>query len=155
MERYEYEYTFKVSSLKPFFEYCQKNGFIFIDKFQQTRTIYRNKNKTMARITVSENLNGVTKELDFKEDNLVENAIVKKLRESLPLKYESDDSIFSILEFLQYKKDNTMIRNRYIYEKQNVKFELDEYKYPEQSLIVAIEGKQDVVDEIYIEVKDL
>lgn len=155
MERKEYEYTFKVASLEPFFNYCQKNQFVFVNKFQQTRTIYRNENKTMARLTINENSTGITKQLDFKEDNLVANAIVKELRESLPLTYESDDSIDSILEFLKYKKDNTLIRNRYIYEKQDVKFEFDEYIQPKQALVVAIEGKKDVVDSIYNEVKKL
>lgn len=155
MEKKEYEYSFKVSSLEPFFEYCQKNEFIFKDKFQQTRTIYRNENKTMARITINENSKGIIKELDFKEDNWVAGAIVKELRESLHLKFESDESVFSILEFLKYKKDNTLIRNRYIYEKQDVKFEFDEYEQPERTLVVAIEGTKDVVDKIYNEVKDL
>lgn len=155
MERKEYEYSFKVTSLEPFFEYCQKNEFIFKDKFQQTRTIYRNENKTMARITINENSKGIIKELDFKEDNWVADAVVKELRESLPLEYKSDEGVFSILEFLKYKKDNTMVRNRYVYEKQDVKFELDEYKQPKQSLIVAIEGVKDIVDKIYNEVKDL
>lgn len=35
MERKEYEYSFKVKSLVPFFEYCQNNGFTFIDEYQQ------------------------------------------------------------------------------------------------------------------------
>lgn len=155
MERKEYEYTFKVASLEPFFEYCQNNEFVFKGKFQQTRIIYRNENKTMARITINEDAKGITKELDFKEDNWVADAIVKELRESLPLEYESDKSVFSILEFLKYKKDNTLIRNRYVYENEDVKFELDEYKQPEQSLVVAIEGTKEIVDKIYNEVKNL
>lgn len=155
MERKEYEYSFKVASLEPFFEYCQKNEFIFKDKFQQTRTIYRNENKTMARITINENSKCIIKELDFKEDNWVADAVVKELRESLPLEFKSDESVLSILEFLKYKKDNTMVRNRYVYKKQDVKFELDEYIQPKQSLIVAIEGVKDIVDKIYNEVKDL
>ncbi len=35
MERKEYEYSFKVKSLVPFFEYCQNNEFTFIDEYQQ------------------------------------------------------------------------------------------------------------------------
>ena len=155
MERKEYEYTFKVASLQPFFDYCQKNGFTFVNKFKQIRTIYRNENKTMARITMNTNDTGTTKELDFKEDNWVAGAVVKELRESLPLKYESDDGVLSILEFLNYKKDYTMERTRYIYEKQDVKFEFDEYQQPKQSYIVAVEGVKDLVDKIYDEVKDL
>lgn len=155
MERKEYEYTFKVVSLEPFFEYCQKNGFTFIDKFEQTRTIYRNPNKTMARITINSNNKGTTKELDFKEDNWIADAVVKELRESLPLEFESNESVQSILEFLNYKKDNTMVRIRYVYEKQDVKFEFDEYQLPEQAIVVAIEGVKDVVDKVYNEVKDL
>ena len=155
MERKEYEYSFKVKSLVPFFEYCQNNGFTFIDEFQQTRTIYRNANKTMARISINSNSKGIVKEFDFKEDNWVENAVVKELKETLPLKFEDDDGVLSILEFLNYKKDKTMVRIRHIYEKEDVKFEFDEYQQPEQSLVVAIEGKKDVVDKIYSEVKNL
>lgn len=155
MERKEYEYTFKVTSLEPFFEYCQNNGFAFKGKVRQTRIIYRNENKTMARITINEDSKGITKELDFKEDNWIADAIVKELKESLPLKFESDESVLSILGFLKYKKDNTLIRNRYVYENKDVKFELDEYKQPEQSLVVAIEGTKEIVDIIYNEVKNL
>ena len=114
----EYEYSFKVESIERYIDYCNNNGYELIDKVKQTRTLYRNSNKTMARITINDN----KMFLDFKEDNLTED-ILKIRKESLPLEFNDIKSINSILDFLEYKKDITLIRNRKIYEKDNVKFE--------------------------------
>ena len=108
----EYEYTFQVKDLKPYFNFCENNGFKLKSKFKQTRTIYRNPNKTMARITINQENDGKKKFLDFKEDNLVKGAVLKELNESLPIEFTDDNAVNSILEFLGYTKDNTMERTR-------------------------------------------
>lgn len=150
----EYEYSLEVKDLAPFIEYCKTNDFTLIETSQQTRTIYRNPNKTMARITVN-NINGtIKKELDFKEDNWVEGAILKELRETMPLEFTDDLAVASILDFLNYKKGNTLIRIRHTYTKGNVKFELDEYTKPRVTAVVAIEGEKTAVDKIYTEIKE-
>ncbi len=144
----EYEYSFKVESIERYIDYCNNNGYELIDKVKQTRTLYRNSNKTMARITINDN----KMFLDFKEDNLTED-ILKIRKESLPLEFNDIKSINSILDFLEYKKDITLIRNRKIYEKDNVKFEIDEYESPEVYNVVAIEGEKEEVDKVYNELE--
>ena len=148
----EYEYSFKVSNLDKYIEYCKNNNYKLIEKTKQNRTLYRNINKTMARITIKENNNNIEKILDFKEDNLTKD-ILKIRKESLPLKFENIEEAESILEFLEYKKDITLIRTRIVYEKNNVKFELDEYESPNKYCVVAIEGNKEEVDKVYQEIK--
>ncbi len=59
------------------------------------------------------------------------------------------DSVYSILDILEYKKDVTLIRDRSVYEKENVRLELDVYSSPEKMYVVAIEGKKEEVDSVY------
>ena len=148
----EYEYSFKVSNLDKYIDYCKNKNYNLIEKIKQNRTLYRNNNKTMARITIKENNKIKEKILDFKEDNLTED-ILKIRKESLPLKFENIEEAESILEFLEYKKDITLIRTRIVYEKNNVKFELDEYESPNKYCVVAIEGNKEEVDKVYQEIK--
>ena len=148
----EYEYSFKVESIEKYIDYCNSNDYKLIDKVKQTRTLYRNSNKTMARITINEYENNTKMFLDFKEDNLTDD-ILKIRKESLPLEFSNMESINSILDFLEYKKDITLIRNRKIYEKDNVKFEIDEYESPEVYNVVAIEGEKEEVDKVYNELE--
>ena len=148
----EYEYSFKVDSIDKYIDYCNNNGYELIDKVKQTRTLYRNSNKTMARITINEYDNNTKMFLDFKEDNLTDD-ILKIRKESLPLEFNDIESIKSILEFLDYKKDITLTRTRIIYEKDNVKFEIDEYESPEVYNVVAIEGEKEEVDKVYNELE--
>ena len=150
----EYEYSFKVKEIDPYIEYCKNNGYEFIEETNQSRTLYRNTNKTMARITIKEK-NGVTKKLlDFKDDNINGDILIER-RESQSIEFTDDDAVESILNFLNYKKDNTLIRKRYVYKKGNVKFELDDYDAPEKAFVVAIEGEKSEVDKVYEEVKNL
>ena len=117
----EYEYSFNVKNLTPFIDYCKANGFDFIEETNQSRTIYRNPNKTMARIAIKEKNNVSKKLLDFKDDKMSDEVLIER-RESLPIEFTNEETVESILDFLQYKKDNTLIRKRYVYEKGNVKF---------------------------------
>lgn len=144
----EYEYSFKTDDITKYINYCNNNDYKLIDKVKQTRTLYRNSNKTMARITINDN----KMFLDFKEDNLNDD-ILKIRKETKPLEFSNMESINSILDFLEYKKDITLIRNRIIYEKDNVKFEIDKYESPEVYNVVAIEGKKEEVDKVYNELE--
>ena len=149
----EYEYSFKVEEIDPYIEYCKNNGYEFIEETNQSRTLYKNTNKTMARITIKEK-NGVTKKLlDFKDDIMTDEVLIER-RESKSIEFTDDDAVESILNFLNYKKDNTLIRKRYVYKKGNVKFEIDDYEYPEKSYVVAIEGEKSEVDKVYNIVKE-
>ena len=147
----EYEYSFKVDSLKPYIDYCINNNYDFIEETKECRTIYRNSNKTIARITIK---NGMFKSLDFKDDIISDEVLIER-RESKSVVFEDIEAVESILDFLNYKKDNTLIRTRVVYKKENVKFELDNYESPEPSFVVAIEGNKEVVDKVYEDVKCL
>lgn len=152
----EYEYSFEVKDLQPFINFCKNNDYEFVEEHKQQRTIFRDKDRTyMARITVNEKNGVITKELDFKEDKLIEGQILGERKESLPLKYTDDNVINSILEFLNLTEDNTLIRTRYVYKLGNVKFELDAYTVPRKTFVVGIEGEKIAVDNVYEKVKDL
>ena len=55
------------------------------------------------------------------------------------------DSVLSMLEFDFHKE---LDRVRYVYKKNKVTFEIDEYLNPKMK-VVGIEGNKEVVDEIY------
>ena len=54
-----------------------------------------------------------------------------------------------------FNKFKTLERKRYVYKKNNAKFEIDEYSAPEKMYVVAIEGEKEEVDSIYEEVNKL
>lgn len=144
----EYEYSKVVEDLKKYISYCESNGYILEKKSLQERTLYRNENGTIARITINDNND---KELDFKEDKMPDQELIVR-KESLPIKFTDDEVVNSILDILNYKKDNTLKRYRYVYTKDNVKFELDEYLEPEKKCVAAIEGDKELVDIIWKEI---
>ena len=106
----------------------------------------------MARVTINDDNGNVTKELDFKDDMLSNQDLIER-RETLPLKFDDEKIIESMLDFLNYKKDNTLVRTRVVYQKDGVKFELDEYEEPRKTCVVAVEGVKEEVDKEYISVK--
>ena len=149
----EYEYSFEVKDLKPYIEYCTENGYALKSNSSQKRVLYRNKNKTLARITYEKINDKITKKLDFKDDKLSDEDLIIR-HETLPIVFEDDKAILSILEFLGYKEDNALIRDRLEYEKDNVKFELDSYTQPRKTYVIAIEGEKKKVDEVYKIIKE-
>ncbi len=152
----EYEYSFKVSDILPYIEYCKNNEYMLKEETSQTRVLYRNVNKTMARITTKKRGDSKKIVLDFKDDNKSEE-VLKVSRETLPLEINDNDlgAIYSILDMLEYKKDITLIRDRFVYEKGDVTFELDIYSSPEKMYVVAIEGKKEEVDNVYNSLTDI
>ncbi len=149
----EYEYSFNVKSIDEYIKYCKRKKYKLTNKVKQTRMIYRNKNKTIARITIEEG-SEIVKRIDFKEDKLTKDDLIIR-KESDSLLFQDDAAVESILNFLGYEKDNTLIRKRTIYEKKNVKFEIDEYEYPNLSFVVAIEGDKKETDLIYKEILEI
>ena len=150
----EYEYSFKVNDLDKYIDYCQTNGYELFEETNQLRTIYRNRNKTIARVTINEKEGLTTKKLDFKDDILSDSVLIER-RESLPIEVSNDEAVESILDFLNFKKDNTLKRVRIVYKKDNVTFELDTYETPEKTFVVAIEGEKEEVDKVYEEVMNI
>ena len=148
----EYEYSFKVSDITPYIDYCKKNNYELEKSNYQVRELFKHENKILARITTEIENKRRTCVLDFKDDNDT-NKLVKEARETIPLKVsrENRNAVDSMLEILGYHKDKILKRRRFVYKKGEVKFEIDEYLEPEECYVVAIEGEKEVVDRVYLE----
>ena len=146
----EYEYSYKVTNIKEFIQYCESNNFIKISETTQKRTLYKNDTYIMARITIEEdNLKHTIAEyLDFKENNET-NQELKIRKETDILNLNNENKVFAktLIEFLNLKVDKELIRTRYTYQKENVKFEIDDYTNPKMK-ILAIEGNSEEVNKI-------
>ncbi|MFI3307914.1 MAG: hypothetical protein R3Y21_05030 [Mycoplasmatota bacterium] len=152
----EYEYSFKVKNIDKYIKYCENNNYKKQMNNRQVRKLYKNDTNIMGRVTT--NYKGNKKEIlfDFK-NNDESDKILKENMESIPLNVKENDlkSIESILLFLNLKLDKVLDRTRIVYEKNNVKFEIDKYISPELTCVVAIEGKKEEVDVVYNEVNNL
>lgn len=144
----EYEYSMKVKDIKPFINYCKKNNYNLINKTTQKRVLYRNDNKILARITTIQEDKSKNIFLDFKDENESDDTL-KISRESGKIdvtgKMNFVNAVLSMLEFDFYKE---LDRVRYVYTKDKVIFEIDEYLKPEMK-VVGIEGNKEEVDKIY------
>ena len=147
----EYEYSFNVKSIKPYIDYCKINNYTNKLIINENRIVYHNDNlkHVIARITISEDKSV----LDFKNINK-ENKDLKISNESIPLEINNIDIIKSMLEVLGFYENANNTRTRYVYEKDNVIFEIDDYINPIMQ-VVAIEGNKDKVDKIYKEIKEI
>jgi len=148
----EYEYSFKVKSIKPYIDYCISNNYKEVNVVKQNRIIFENKNikNIIARITINDK-NEIS--LDFKKVcNNKEDLNISK--ESIPIKFTKNniENIKSILDVLEFYETANNIRIRYIYELNGVKFEIDDYINPKMQ-VVAIEGEKEIVDKVYNDIK--
>ena len=153
----EYEYSYKVTSIKEFIQYCESNNFIKISETTQTRTLYKNDTYIMARITIEEyNLkHTITEYLDFKENNETNQELkIRKETDILNLNNENKAFAKTLMEFLNLKVDKELIRTRYTYQKGNVKFEIDDYTNPKMK-VLAIEGNSEEVNKVNQELMPL
>ena len=137
----EYEYCYKVSNLEEYLEYIEKN-YKFKEKYKEKRVIYRNK-KTIARVTYKNK----DMYLDFKESKISDTDLNIR-KETKKIKFDNIENCEDILAFLNYKKDNSMVRNRSIYEGKNITFEIDEYLEPEKAYVVSFEGDKKTCDKV-------
>lgn len=144
----EYEYSMKVKDIKPFINYCKKNNYNLINKTTQKRVLYRNDNKILARVTTIQEDKSKNIFLDFKDENESDDTL-KISRESGKIdvtgKMNFVNAVLSMLEFDFYKE---LDRVRYVYTKDKVILEIDEYLKPEMK-VVGIEGNKEEVDKIY------
>lgn len=144
----EYEYSVKVKDIEPFINYCKENNYELINKTAQKRVLYRNNNKILARVTIIEDDKSRNIFLDFKDENESDD-VLKISRESGKINVTDNmdfvNALFSMLEFDFYKE---LDRVRYVYVKNKVTFEIDEYIKPEMK-VVGIEGDKEEVDEVY------
>lgn len=148
----EYEYSFKVSDINEYINYCENNNYVLKSNTRQIRTIYRN-NGLIARITQDINKDTITYSLDFKEDKLDNNDLIIR-KESKKIIFDNIDNCEDILNFLGYIKDNVLDRMRQVYEQDDVIFEIDSYSKPSKTFVVAIEGAKSKVDIIYKELEN-
>ena len=151
----EYEYSFKVKSIKEFIDYCKKNKYRKIDEYKQVRTLYKNGGKIMARITKNIYEDRTVEILNFKDDNL-NNNILSVSRESLDLHITKENKKFvkSLISILELNDEKVLKRHRVVYKKGHVKFEIDEYTVPKMK-VVAIEGDKEQVDRVYKELDNV
>ncbi len=135
----EYEYSYRVKDLAPYIKEIEKE-FKFVEKTSEKRTIYRT-DESIARITYR---NGEML-LDFKENKVMVNGSIER-KETRAIKFDNLENCEEILAFLGYTKDATVVRNRSIYEGENIKFEIDEYFEPEVANVVSFEGDKETCD---------
>lgn len=149
----EYEYSFYVEEIEPFIKYCEKNNYRKINECNQIRELYKNGNKILARVTKNY-IDGNEKIFfDLKDENETEDTL-KICRESGEIVVtNSMEFVNSLLEMMEFKFHKKLERKRYVYEKGNVKFEIDDYKVP-KAKVVAIEGDKLEVDKVYSEIKN-
>ena len=151
----EYEYSIKATSVKPFIDYCENNGYKFVSKSEENRMVFENKaNKNIiARITITKTEENEICVFDFKNKS-VEDSTFKIAKESLPLQIRKEDIDIAknMLKVIEFEQSADNLRTRYVYKSEDVKFEIDEYSRPQMN-IVGIEGKKDKVDKIYTELK--
>ncbi len=151
MTRKEYEYNFKVNSLDSVIKYLNDNGYIKTCILKQTRKVYENKNNPSMIARITTNIVDDKEEvlIDFKNVKNKENNL-KISDESVPIQINDNeiDKYLSILDVLEFEFKIELIRTRYIYEKNNVKFEIDDYIYPKMC-VVALEGNCTEVDAEY------
>ena len=66
----EYEYSFKVKDIEPFVNYCKSNNYDLVNEYEQIRTLHKNGEKVMARITKNTYQDNISEILNFKDDNI-------------------------------------------------------------------------------------
>ena len=151
----EYEYSFKVNDITPFIDYCINNNYELKNEYKQTRTLYKNGGKVMARITKNVYKDSEVEILNFKDDDLSD-SVLKVSRESkdLIINDENRDFVKSLLEILELNDIKKLVRKRYVYTYENVIFEIDKYTNPFMN-VVAIEGEKEEVDKVYNDLKSV
>ena len=147
----EYEYSSKVNDITPFLEYCEKNGYEKQSEYDQIRTLYKNKDKLLARVTKNEVDGNQKIFFDLKDEN-DSNDVLKILRESGKIVTNNTEFVDSMLGMLNFSFHKELKRKRYVYFKDGVKFEIDNYTQPAMK-VAAIEGEKEKVDKVYNEVK--
>ena len=151
----EYEYSFNVKSIEPYIEYCENNGYILEEKVKQNRIVYQNNysDEIIARITTTIKEDISTCVFDCKYIGHKDKSL-KISKESLPIivTEENRKEIESILGVLNFYISANNDRTRYIYSKDEVKFEIDNYTSPIMC-VIGIEGEREKVNKVYQELK--
>ncbi len=151
----EYEYSLKVKDVSEFIKYCNDNNYVKEDEYLQTRTLFKNGGPVMARITENEINGKVEKILNFKDDNLNDNTLkISRESKDLIVTSENEEFVESLLQILDLNNKKVLKRKRYVFVKEYVKFEIDEYLEPIIN-VIAIEGIKEEVDKVYESLSEL
>lgn len=149
----EYEYNFKVDDISVVTKFCEKDGFVLVSKTSENRVVFENKQnrKIISRLTTTFGESDEVTVWDFKNvgknDNLLK---VSMESETMKLDEAGIKIARSMLEVMDFEKSADNLRTRYVFEKGDVKFEIDDYTMPEMK-VVAIEGEKTQVDKVYQE----
>ena len=109
----------------------------------------------MARITENIYVDKREKILNFKEDNLNDNTLkISKESKDLVITDDNQEFVYSLIEILNLTTKKVLKRKRYVFEKNNVRFEIDEYSEPAMN-VVAIEGLKENVDDVYNDLREI
>ena len=150
---FEYERSFSAKSIDKYIEYCNQNGYEKTSEVLQNRIVFENQTnkKLIARITKEKILDKETIAFDCK-NVLQKDGNLNQSLESTPLNITENDlpAILSMMEVMDFKQSADNIRKRYVYQKDKVCFEIDEYIRPKMN-VVAIEGNKEDVERIYAE----
>lgn len=153
----EYEYSFKVKSIKPYVEYCEKNNYKLEDITKQNRIVYENRysEDIIARITTTVKQGKKTCVFDCKNVGQRDKALkISSESEQMKVTKGNREQIKSILNVLNFYEAANNNRKRYIYKKNGVKFEIDNYTSPKMC-VIGIEGEKNKVDKVYEELRDI
>lgn len=147
----EYEYNFKVDDIGVVTKFCERNGFVLASKTSENRVVFENRQnrKIISRITSTFGESDKVTVWDFKNVGKNDN-LLKVSRESEPLTLDEREIEVarSMLEVMDFEQSADNLRTRYVFEKGDVKFEIDDYTRPEMK-VVAIEGEKNQVDKLY------
>ena len=150
----EYEYSIKVTNIKPFLDYCQHNGYKFISKAKESRQVFENTDnrKLISRITITDDGNGDVCLFDFKNNGKNSDTFkIAKESSALQIKIEDIETVKNMLSVIGFEQSADNLRTRYVYKKNGVTFEIDNYTRPEMN-VIGIEGNKEMVDKIYLDI---
>ena len=149
----EYEYNYKVDDIGCVTKFCEENGFALVSKTSENRVVFENKQnrKIISRLTTTFGESDKVTVWDFKNVGKNDN-LLKVSKESGTMKLDEAGIKIarSMLEVMDFEKSADNLRTRYVFEKGDVKFEIDDYTRPEMK-VVAIEGEKTQVDKVYQE----
>ena len=153
----EYEHSFKVKNIEDVFKFCDSNGYKKVFESKQNRIVFENEynRNVIARLTTTIKDDETNTILDFKNINTKQGNL-NISDESLPLivNDENKQIILSMLNTMNFQQSADNLRVRTVYEKDSVKFEIDNYIHPVMN-VVAIEGEKSEVENVYKQIEYL
>ncbi len=146
----EYEHSFKVKFIEPFIKFCKENNFKQISVASQNRKVYESiyNSHLISRLTVEKDENGRKTYFDFKFAGVeIDGKKSSKESEVLVVTDELMPFVLSLLDVLNFKLVADNFRTRYVFIKDDIIFEIDDYTSPEMK-VVAVEGERNKVENL-------